>query len=110
MFTELKVKDETYKLRLNTRGVIQLEKALGYNPIDILMKIEDNIMPTLSDCMVILHSCLQGYNHGFTLEKTFNLFDEYVADGHTLFDLIPLFVDVFQECGLIELGGDQEKN
>ena len=33
MYVEFKVKDKEYKLRLNTLGIIQLEKKLGVNPI-----------------------------------------------------------------------------
>ena len=45
MFTELTIGGETYKLRLTTRTSIQLEKALGFNPIDILIGVENGKMP-----------------------------------------------------------------
>ena len=37
-YTELELNGEMYKLRLNTRGAIALEKVLGKNPLDILLK------------------------------------------------------------------------
>jgi hypothetical protein len=43
-----------------------------------------------------------------SLDKVYDLYDEYVADGHTLFDLVPVFIEVFQESGY--LGKDNAKN
>lgn len=110
MFAELKIKDNSYKLRLTTKGSVALEKALGYNPITMLIKIDDGYMPKLSDVLIILHAMLQSYNHGMSLDATYDLYDEYVADGHNLFDLIPLFVEVFQESGYLSKTGNVEEN
>lgn len=35
------------------------------------------------------------------MDKVYDLFDDYVADGHNLFDLIPVFIEVFQESGYL---------
>lgn len=112
MYTELLIGGETYKLRLTTKASIALEKALGYNPITMLMKVEDNEMPKLGDILIILQSCLQAYHHGFTMDKTYDLFDAYVADGHNMFDLIPVFVEVFQQSGYLATKNEEidEKN
>lgn len=114
MFTELKIKDESYKLRLNTRASIALEKALGKSPLAVLMSLDEGELPSLTDMIMILHSALQPLNHGITIEKTYDLYDEYVKDGHTLFDLIPVIIEVFQESGYLskdkEDKEDIEKN
>lgn len=116
MFTELRIKDETYKLRLNTRGSVALEKALGRSPLDILMKFDEGQMPTLTDIIIILHAMLQPMNHGMSIERVYDLYDAYVADGHHLFDLIPVIVEVFQESGYLakpsegNIEADVEKN
>ena len=99
MFTELNIGNETYKLRLTTRTSIALEKALGYNPLSMFMAMDEGSMPKLTDMLIILHSMLQAMHHGITLDKTYDLFDIYVADGHNLFDLVPVFIEVFQESG-----------
>ena len=110
MFSELNIKGESYKLRLTTKGSVMLEKSLGYNPITMLIKIDDGIMPTLSDVLIILHAMLQPYNHGMSLDKVYDLYDDYVAEGHNLFDLIPVFVEVFKESGYLSKAGDTEGN
>lgn len=89
----------TYELRLNTRASIALEKALGFNPITMFMAIERGDMPRLNDMLIMLHAMLQPMNHGMNMDKVYDLYDEYVADGHNLFDLVPVFIEVFQDAG-----------
>ena len=101
MFTELTIKDKSYKLRLTTKGSIQLEKALGYNPITLLLNIDKGEMPTLTEMLIILHATLQPFNHGFDMDAVYDLYDDYIAGGKTMFDLVPVFIEVFQESGYI---------
>lgn len=115
MFTELIINGESYKLRLTTKTSVGLEKALGYNAISMFMDIDKGLMPKLNDILIVLHAMLQTYNHGITMEKVYDLFDAYVEDGHNMYDLIPLFVEVFQASGYMptnkEQGeGNEEKN
>lgn len=114
MFTELIIGGDTFKLRLNTRTSIQLEKALGYNPLNLLMAMENGNMPKLSDVIIILQSMLQCFHHGYNTEKTMDLFDKYVDDGHGMFDLLPVFIEVFKQSGYISdksgEEGEDEKN
>lgn len=101
LYTELVVGNNSYKLRLNTKNSVALEKALGYNPISMLLAIENNVMPKLTDVLIILQAALQPYHHGFNMDKVYDLFDEYTAEGHNMFDLIPVLVDVFKQSGYI---------
>lgn len=109
MYTELIINGEVYKLKLNTRASIQLEKSLGYNPITMLVDIDGGKMPKLMDVLLILQACLQAYHHGYNLEKTMDLFDKYVEDGKSMFDLIPVFVEVFQQSGYITMNDKDEE-
>ena len=114
MFTELIIGGESYKLRLTTKASVALEKALGYNPISMLMDIDNGVMPKLNDILIMLQAMLQTYHHGYTLDKVYDLFDKYVADGKSMFDLIPVFVEVFQQSGYLSTStkneGEIEKN
>ncbi|MBR5823800.1 MAG: hypothetical protein IKY67_06625 [Paludibacteraceae bacterium] len=109
MFTELIIKGESYKLRLTTKASVGLEKALGYNAIGMFMDIDKGVMPKLGDILIVLHATLQAYNHGITLEKVYELFDDYVEDGHNMYDLIPLFVEVFQQSGYMPANKEQDE-
>ena len=109
MYTELIIGDEVFKLKLGTRASIQLEKNLGYNPITMLMDIDAGKMPKLSECLIILQAMLQTFHHGYTMDKTMDLFDKYVEDGKNMFDLIPVFIEVFQESGYISKDKPEEE-
>lgn len=100
-YTELNICGDAYKLRLTTKASVSLEKSLGYNPISMLMAIDNGEMPKLADVLVMLHAMLQTYHHGYSLDKVYDLFDKYVEDGHGMFDLIPVFVEVFQNSGYL---------
>lgn len=106
MFTELNIGGNSYKLRLNTKASVALEKALGYNAISMFMDIDNGVMPKLGDILIVLHAMLQPMNHGFNMDKVYDLFDQYVEDGHSMYDLIPVFVEVFQESGYMPSAQD----
>lgn len=109
MYIELIIGGEIYKLKLTTRASVQLERSLGYNPITMLMDIDSGKMPRMADILIILQAMLQTYHHGYTLEKVYDLFDRYVEDGKSMFDLIPVFIEVFQESGYISKTKDEEE-
>ena len=102
MYIELTIGNEVYKLRLNTRTSIQLEKALGRNPVSMLMDMADgNILPKRTDIVLMLQAMLQVYHHGYNLDKTMDLYDDFLASGKNDFDMIPVFTEVFQMAGYI---------
>lgn len=108
MFTILTIDGKDYNLRLTTKTSIALEKALGANPIEILFDMEAGKMPQLSTCVTMLHGMLQAQHHGMSFDKTIDLFDKYVDEGHSMFDLIPVFVEVFQNSGYMGKGEAEE--
>lgn len=118
MYTTLTIKDNDYKLRLTTRTAIDLEKKLGYNPLNLIMEMTENKMPKIMDVVVFLHGMLQQYHHGMNIDKVMDLFDDYIEDGHSMFDLVPPFVEVLTEAGYIpkdtgeeeDTGEESEKN
>jgi hypothetical protein len=110
MFTELIIGGESYRLRLTTKASVALEKALGYNAIGMFMDIDNGVMPKLNDILIVLHAMLQPLNHGINMDKVYDLFDRYVADGHNMYDLIPLFIEVFQEAGYMPKASEEASN
>lgn len=104
----LEINGKTYTLALRTSDCVALETALGYNPLQMLMDIEEDKLPKFKDMMLTFKAMLQRYEHGFDMAKTCDLFDDYLADGHQMFDIIPVFVDVMKDCGLIQEPGEDE--
>lgn len=113
LYTELHIGEEIYKLRLTTKTSVALEKALGYNPITMLMNIDNGEMPKLTDVLIMWQAMLQTYHHGMNMDKVYDLFDKFCEDGKSMFDLIPVFVEVLQNSGYIsttKTEDEDEKN
>lgn len=109
MYTELAAGDRTYKLRLTTQGTIRLEKKLGYNPLQIFMGIDQDVLPKVSDMIIVLHEMLQTYEHGITEKDTADIFDAFLEDGHSIWDIVPVIVDTLEGAGFLPKG-DGSKN
>lgn len=101
MYTEFEAGGRTYKLRLTTQGVVNLERTLGYNPLQMFMGIDENVLPKFGDMIAVLHQMLQPYEHGITRDMTYDIFDKFIADGHSMWDLVPVLVDCFAEAGFL---------
>ena len=106
LYTELIISGETYKLRLNTRNVISLENQLKCNPLAIFGN--GDTLPTVTTLVNILYFSLQQFHHGISLDKTYDLFDTWLAEGHNATEFIPIVLDIYKTSGLIK--GETEKN
>lgn len=100
MYVDFEAGNKTYKLRLNTRNIVSLEKQLGCNPVSIFGR--GDTIPTISVMVAVLHAALQQYEHGITLEGAYDIFDEYLAAGNSMTDFIPVIVEVYKVSGLIK--------
>lgn len=102
--------NKAYKLRLNTRNTVTLEKALGCNPLSIFGNGET--IPTVTQMAQILFASLQQYHHGITLNDAFDIFDSYLDDGHSVTDFIPVILEIYKASGIIRTDSKEvsEKN
>lgn len=107
MYFDFEANNKAYKLRLNTRNIVALEKQLGCNPITIFGK--GDTIPTISTMVSVLHAALQQYQHGISMDNAYDIFDDYLADGHTMTDFIPVIIEVYKVSGIIP-EGEEEKN
>lgn len=108
-YIDFEVGNKSYRLRLNTRNIIALEKQLGCNPLSIFGNGET--IPTITVMVAVLHAALQQYNHGITMNDAFDIFDEYLADGHSTVDFIPVILDIYKASGIVPKNIEgEEKN
>ena len=110
MYVNFTAGNKEYRLRLNTRSLIQLEKQLGKNPVASFTEISDENLPTITDMVNILYCSLLQYEHGITLNKAYDIFDDYIADGHNPMEFIHVIYEIFVESGLIPRQDEEEKN
>lgn len=104
-YTELTIGNKQYKLRMNIRATITLEKQLGCNPLAIFG--EGDKLPTITAMIAILHASLQQYQHNINLNDAADLFEEWLNDGNTPTDFLPVIIDIYKASGIIK---DEEKN
>ena len=110
MYYEFNAGSKEYKLRLNTRNVVELEKKLGCNPI-MVFGIAGDSVPTVSVMVTILHASLQSFHHGIKLDDAFDIFDAYIADGHTAVEFIKEIMEIYKVSGIIPKDVEEaEKN
>ena len=109
MYVDFTAGNKNYKLRLTTRGVVALEKQLGCNPLMIFGNGDK--VPTITTMVQILNAALQPMNYGITLDDAYDIFDEYLNDGHIVTDFIAVIVEIYKVSGLIKNSGENtEKN
>lgn len=111
LYFDFEVGNKTYKLRLTTQDIVNLEKKLGCNPL-MVFGAGDRV-PTVTEMVNVLHSSLQSMNHGVTVQDAYKIFDEYLED-HVMTDFISVMVDIYKVSGLIKNTGNEaaadEKN
>ena len=100
MYYDFEAGNKTYKLRLNTRNVVALEKQLGCNPLGIFGNGEK--LPTVSDMVAVLFNSLQQFNHGISINDAYEIFDAYLEDGHATTDFITVILEVYKVSGIIK--------
>lgn len=107
MYLDFTAGGNEYKLRLNTRDVVALEKRLGCNPMAIFG--DGRTIPTITVMVEILHASMQAYQHNITMEKAYDIFDTWLNDGNTMPEFIAVIVDIYKVSGIIPNEVD-EKN
>ena len=108
MYVNFSAGNNDYKLRLSIRATVALEKQLGVNPLMIFN--DGDTIPTITTMVNILHAALQQYNHGISLNDAYNIFEEWLNDGNTVVDFLPIIIDVYKVSGIIQREEAAEKN
>ena len=107
LFTNFVVGDKEYKCKLNTKSLVNLEKRLGMNPLNIFMNLSENNLPKLEDMLIILHESLQSLEHGISMDDVYDIYYAFIEDGHNMLELMPIIIEIFKVSGLIPK--DEEK-
>ena len=106
MFYDFEAGNKSYRLRLNTRNIVSLEKQIGCNPLAIFG--DGNTIPTISIMVNVLFFSMQQYNHGITINDAYDIFDSYLDDGHSVTDFINVILEVYKVSGIIKDSANAE--
>lgn len=105
-YVAFNVGNKEYKLKLNVRNTVALERQLGVNPVAIFG--DGDTMPTITQMVSILHSSLQAYQHNISLNDAYDIFDNWLNDGNSMMDFLQVIIDIYKVSGIIK--NDTEKN
>ena len=108
MYIDFTAGGKEYKLRMNIRNTVALEKLLGCNPL-MIFGTGDRI-PTITEMINVLHFSLQQYQHGITLNDTQDIFEAWLEDGNTPTDFIQVIIDIYKVSGIIANDKAEENN
>lgn len=108
VYVDFTAGNKDYKLRLNTRNTVALEKALGCNPLAIFGNGDE--LPTVTTMVNILYFSLQQLNHGISLDNAYDIFDDYLADGNSSTDFINVILEIYKVSGIIKNTDNAVKN
>lgn len=99
LYTDFTAGNKDYKLRLNTRNVIALEKQLGCNPLAIFG--DGDTIPTVTVMVTILHASLQQFHHGISANDAYDIFDAWLEDGHSTVDFVNVILEIYKTSGIV---------
>lgn len=105
MYVDFKAGEKDYKLRLSTRNIVALEKAIGCNPLMIFGKGDE--IPEVTTMVNILWFSLQKFQHGISYDNATDIFDDYLED-HSMTDFINVILEIYKVSGII--GTDKAEN
>ena len=104
-YVDFKAGNKEYKLRLTTRNIVSLEKALGCNPLSIFG--DGETIPTITTMVSVLHASLQSLHHGITMNDAYDIFDAYLED-HAMTEFLPVIVEIYKVSGLMREAKNEE--
>lgn len=108
IYTSFIVGDKEYKLRLSVQNTVLLEKAIGCNPTAVFNDVET--IPSLTTLVNIIHYSMLQLQHGITLTDTYSVIDEWMAEGHSQVELLPIIVEIYRNSGLLPKENETPKN
>ena len=107
LFVDFNAGNKLYKLRLNTRNTVMLEKTIGRNPLGIFTENGVERIPTITECVSVLLASLQQYHHGISMNDAYDIFDDYLED-HAMTEFLPVIVEIYKVSGLMREAKNEE--
>ena len=107
-YVNFEANGKQYRLRLNTRNTVALEKVLGCNPLAIF-DVTGKTLPPITTLVAVLHASLQAYHHSIDTNEAYEIFDAYLEDN-SIEDFIYVVLEIYKVSGLIPKGANVEKN
>ena len=104
------VDGKDYVLKATTKKVLEMEDRLGFNPLNVIIRMRNEELPKLGEVLIILHCLLQSMNHGLSFADTIDLYTNYCQENENgMLSVLQLIIKAFEDSGLIKID-DEDPN
>ncbi|WP_207708046.1 DUF6096 family protein [Candidatus Galacturonibacter soehngenii] len=111
-FAYWEVDGESYKLKLKTSTIVELETKFKINLIELMKGEDSSGTQALSIMLEITHAAMKEWHHGIKLKDVLDMFEKYVDEGGSQFSFyINVYLKIFTVSGFFPqaLAADMEK-
>ena len=106
MYEVIIINDKEIKLCLPMRQTVELEKALGENPLNKLIEMSDGTkMPSFEFLATVFRYAMLKYQPKTDINKAYDIMDEYLEqEENDLTTLLTLIMKIFEVSGFFRNG------
>ncbi len=102
-FALWEVGGQSYKLKLKTPAIVELETKYKTNLMNI-MGTGQGGMPALSVMLDVAHAAMKDWQHGITKNEVQNLFEKYVNEGGSQLSFyMSVYMEIFAVSGFFSV-------
>lgn len=102
-FALWEVGGKTYKLKLRTPAIVELEQKYKTNLMNIMGSGQGG-MPALSVMLDVAHAAMKDWQHGITKNEVQSLFSKYVEEGGSQLSFyMTVYMEIFTVSGFFSV-------
>lgn len=102
-FALWEVGGKTYKLKLRTPAIVELEQKYKTNLMNIMGSGQGG-MPALSVMLDVAHAAMKDWQHGITKNEVQSLFTKYVEEGGSQLSFyMTVYMEIFTVSGFFSV-------
>lgn len=102
-FALWEVGGQSYKLKLKTSAIVELESKYKTNLMNI-MGSDQGGMPALSVMLDVAHAAMKDWNHGITKNGVMDIFNRYIEEGGSQLSFyMTVYMEIFTVSGFFSV-------
>lgn len=102
-FALWEVGGQSYKLKLKTSAIVELESKYKTNLTNIMGSGQGG-MPALSVMLDVAHAAMKDWNHGITKNGVMDIFNRYIEEGGSQLSFyMTVYMEIFTVSGFFSV-------
>lgn len=102
-FALWEVGGQSYKLKLKTPAIVELESKYKTNLMNIMGSGQGG-MPALSVMLDVAHAAMKDWNHGITKNGVMDIFNRYIEEGGSQLSFyMTVYMEIFTVSGFFSV-------